>query len=161
MAKYRSIESYIDEFVRYPQNERMLAESNIGLGLTREFTRLRKLAGLSQTELATRVGRKQPYIAKLESGAYDRCSVPTLRTFARALGFDIDVESMFRKIDQSIFSGDVGVDASLDAELTRDDGESIDEFLNDLRTHFAQSMNAIPSVTVTVPCGDEPKVSAA
>ena len=41
--------------------------------------------GLSQSEFARRVGKPQPYIARLESGRAN-VQVGTLQTFAEALG---------------------------------------------------------------------------
>ncbi len=98
MAEHRSAQDELAEFLRDPENARRFAESEISLALTRLFTQLRKDAKLTQAQLAGRVGRHQAYVAKLEGGAYDRCSLPTLRTFARALGWDIDVRQMLRPI---------------------------------------------------------------
>lgn len=44
----------------------------------REVARLRRLRGLSQAELAQRIGTKQPAIARIEQG-----HVPSLRTLMR------------------------------------------------------------------------------
>jgi len=59
---------------------------------------LRENAGLTQTALAETLGFTQGYIAKLENGAYDRCGIGTLRTFALALGYDIDLENLFKPV---------------------------------------------------------------
>lgn len=98
---HRSAQSVIEELTRDPRDAQLFAESQIAVAVTRTFTALRKAAGLSQKELAARTGRKQPYIARLEAGAYDRCSLPMLRTFARALGYDLDIAAMIRPLPNS------------------------------------------------------------
>ncbi len=52
---------------------------------------LRKARGLTQEELAVRIGTRQPIIARLEGGAH----IPTWRTLnrvAKALGATVNVE---------------------------------------------------------------------
>jgi len=51
--------------------------------------RLKK--GWTQAELARRAGMRQPNIARLEGGNYDRVSLPTLKKIARVLGTKIQV----------------------------------------------------------------------
>jgi ribosome-binding protein aMBF1 (putative translation factor) len=52
----------------------------------------RLAAGLSQTELAARLGTSQATIARLEAGTY-RPRVETLRKLAAALGVTFEVDS--------------------------------------------------------------------
>ena len=55
-----------------------------------QVRRLRKEKGLTQEELASRIGTRQPIVARLEAGAH----VPTWRTLdrvAKALGARVDV----------------------------------------------------------------------
>ncbi len=90
-----SAEEFSAQFRRDPENERLYRESEIRLDLAERMTRMRREAQLSQQQLADRVGRKQSFVARLERGAYDRCGLSTLRTFARAMGFDLDASQMF------------------------------------------------------------------
>jgi transcriptional regulator with XRE-family HTH domain len=92
-------------FRRDADNERLYRESEARLDLAERMTAMRHAAGLSQQQLADRVGRKQPFIARLEKGAYDRCGLSTLRTFARAMGFDINSSTMFVQEAVAHFSG--------------------------------------------------------
>jgi DNA-binding XRE family transcriptional regulator len=55
-----------------------------------QVARLRILRGLSQAELAQRVGTKQPSIARLESGR-DEPTLSLLRRVAEALGARLEV----------------------------------------------------------------------
>lgn len=101
----RTAEEVSAAFRQHPDNERLYRESQVRRTLSEFMRKMREASGISQIELAKRVGCKQPFIAKLESGAYERCGIATLRTFARAMKYDIDVPSMFRPIQQAAFSG--------------------------------------------------------
>lgn len=58
--------------------------------LAREFLRLRKRQGLSQSEVARRAGLKQPAIARLESGAI-KPTLETIQRVAHALGREVEI----------------------------------------------------------------------
>jgi len=57
-----------------------------------QLTSLRKKAGLSQKELAKRIGTSQQQISRLESSSYEGHSLSMLRRVAKALGAAIRVE---------------------------------------------------------------------
>ncbi len=100
-----SAEEFSALFRSNAENERLYRESEVRLDLAERMTEMRHSAGLSQQQLADRVGRKQPFIARLERGAYDRCGLSTLRTFARAMGHDINAATMFTRGTATHFSG--------------------------------------------------------
>ncbi len=100
-----SAEEFSALFRRNAENERLYRESEIRLDLAERMTEMRRAAGLSQQELADRVGRKQSFVGRLEKGAYDRCALSTLRTFARAMGYDISATNMFVEGGSAHFTG--------------------------------------------------------
>jgi transcriptional regulator with XRE-family HTH domain len=53
---------------------------------------LREQAGLSQKELADRIGTTQQQISRLESASYDGHSLRMLRRVAEAMGARVKVE---------------------------------------------------------------------
>ncbi len=55
-----------------------------------EFALRRQALGLSQTEVAARMGTSQSAVARLEAGALD-VRLSTLARYAQALGDDVDV----------------------------------------------------------------------
>lgn len=67
--------------------EERLAEMRIEQGLVA----LREKKGLSQKELAARIGASQPYVAKLESGRVQNLGLKTLVKYATALGSQVTV----------------------------------------------------------------------
>lgn len=57
-----------------------------------EFLKARSAAGMSQAEIAERMGTSQSAVARLESGPGRHSpSLATLRKYARALGYRIDL----------------------------------------------------------------------
>ena len=57
--------------------------------LARELIMARAKAGLSQEELAKRMGTSQPTVARLESG--HKPSLKTLERYASAVGMKVDI----------------------------------------------------------------------
>jgi len=57
-----------------------------------EFLKARSVAGLTQAEIARRIGTTQSAIARLESGRGKHSpSLATLRKYARAVGYRLEV----------------------------------------------------------------------
>ena len=81
-------------------------------GLDEEFEILesiikaREQAGLTQEELAKRIGTKQPALSRLERGGFNRATVETLRKIADALDARLVVKIEPKKSRQHL--GDVG-----------------------------------------------------
>ena len=67
--------------------EERLAEMRVEQALVA----LREKKGLSQKELAVRIGTTQPYVAKLESGKVQNLGLKTLVKYATALGSQLTV----------------------------------------------------------------------
>jgi len=53
--------------------------------LLRSLLKMRKIRHISQEELASKIGTKQPNIARLEKEGYSRASIPLLKKIADAL----------------------------------------------------------------------------
>lgn len=95
---------YLTKFRSDSDKDRLFRESEARFGLAHRMKDLRKSRGMSQEELARRVGCKQPFIAKLEAGAYDRIGLSSIRTYARAMGFDIALDALFQDIQQPSYT---------------------------------------------------------
>ena len=60
--------------------------------LLRQILAARASAGLTQAQVAERIGTTQSAVARLESGAHRHSpSISTLQRYARALGYRLDV----------------------------------------------------------------------
>ena len=71
--------------------KRMVAEETVNAKVAQEIYDLRTRAGLTQEELAERVGTTQPVIARLEDADYQGHSLRMLIRIASALDTEVDV----------------------------------------------------------------------
>ena len=68
-----------------------------------EFLKARAAAGMSQAEIADRMGTTQSAVARLESGRGKHSpSLGTLRKYARALGYRVDLRLVKEKGKASV-----------------------------------------------------------
>ena len=74
-----------------PELKRMVAEETVNAKVAQEIYGLRTRAGLTQEELAKRVGTTQPVIARLEDADYQGHSLRMLIRIASVLGKEVDV----------------------------------------------------------------------
>ncbi len=74
-----------------PELKRMVAEEMVNARVAQAIYDLRIDAGLTQRELARRVGTTQPVIARLEDADYQGHSLRMLIRIASALGRELDV----------------------------------------------------------------------
>ncbi len=78
--------SWVDrELSADPQLARAVEDAVTEMKLEQQIVALRERQGLSQRQLAERLGTSQPYVAKLESGRLKNLGVRTLVKCARAL----------------------------------------------------------------------------
>ena len=79
------------EYYNSPEREAETAEMVERMRIVEELYRLRKDAGLTQTELARRIGTRQTYIAALEKGRKN-LTFSTLYRYALACGKRLKLE---------------------------------------------------------------------
>jgi transcriptional regulator with XRE-family HTH domain len=89
----REVMVWIDEELAHDPSLRQEVEARLNeLRLEQQLAALREARGLSQTQVAERVGVSQPAIAKLESGKVKNLQVKTLVRLAAALGARVTIE---------------------------------------------------------------------
>lgn len=74
-----------------PELARAVEERMAEMRIEQELVALREKEGLSQRDLAVRIGASQPYIAKLESGRVQNLGLKTLAKYAAATGTRLTV----------------------------------------------------------------------
>ena len=74
-----------------PEMRELIVEEEGKLRMARALYELRKQAGLSQAELARRIGTTQSVISRLEDADYDSRSLPILQRIAAALDQRIEI----------------------------------------------------------------------
>jgi len=95
MRKARSVSEIIKRRIGDdPELRRMVAEETTNARVAQDIYDLRVRAGLTQDELAKRVGTTQPVIARLEDADYRGHSLRMLIRIADALGKEIDIRFM-------------------------------------------------------------------
>jgi len=76
----------------------MYEQEVLNADLARKIFRLRTKAGLSQRELAERVGTSASAICRLEDAEYDGHSLSVLRRIAQALDKRVDVRFLPKEL---------------------------------------------------------------
>ena len=98
MAKTRDANRIIDDVTGDDEElQQMIAEETVNAEVARLIYEARKMAGLTQAELAKLVGSKQPVIARLEDADYEGHSLTMLQRIAIAL--NQRVESNFVPVE--------------------------------------------------------------
>jgi len=80
-----NFDSYLDEQLRNPEFVDRFARAGEAWDIALQISAAREQAGLSQRELAVRVGTTQQQISRLESPNYEGHSLSMLRRVAQAL----------------------------------------------------------------------------
>lgn len=106
MSKKKINEEYVlpiggswDEFEKEYFTEQEIAESEARVRVICEIIEARKEQGMTQKELETRSGVKQPVIARMENGKTDPQLSTVLRVLA-ALGKTIEIVSMDNRMEK-------------------------------------------------------------
>ncbi|MBI3920353.1 MAG: helix-turn-helix transcriptional regulator [Armatimonadetes bacterium] len=89
--KKTNFESYLAEQMKDPEFAARFERANEDWDIALQLTTLRQQAGLSQKELARRVGTSQQQISRLESANYEGHSLSTLRRIAQVLDAKVRV----------------------------------------------------------------------
>ncbi len=93
----RDYEQWSKKFETNPRLKRIYDEESAKMDLWLQLVEARQQAGLTQEELAGRIGVSQSQVAKLERAGYDRYTLETLRRYIQALGDDFMLEIAVRR----------------------------------------------------------------
>ena len=89
--KKTEVEEWLDGVLADPVLASAVEERIAEMKIEQELVALREREGLSQRDLAMRLGTTQPYIAKLESGRVRNVGLKTLARYAAATGSTLTV----------------------------------------------------------------------
>ena len=89
--KKTEVEEWLDGVLADPVLASAVEERIAEMKIEQELVALREREGLSQRDLAMRLGTTQPYIAKLESGRVRNVGLKTLAKYAAATGTTLTV----------------------------------------------------------------------
>jgi transcriptional regulator with XRE-family HTH domain len=97
MKRRTNFDQYLEEQLRDPEFTERFKKAGEAWDVALKLASLRKASGLSQKELAKRVGTSQQQISRLESPSYEGHSLSMLRRVADVLGANIHVEIQPKK----------------------------------------------------------------
>src|SRR5712692_3112209 len=87
----RAYEEWRDQILADPERRRRYEEEATKLDLWLQLVEARQAAGLTQVELAKRLGVSQAQVARIEKSGYDSYTLNTLRRYVQALGKRLEV----------------------------------------------------------------------
>ena len=86
-----------DEFLADPERRAIYEEEAAKSELWLQLVQARLAAGLTQKQVAERLGVSQAQVARIEKEDYDAYTLTTLRRYIAALGEDFELEISIRK----------------------------------------------------------------
>ena len=92
MKRKANFDIYLEEQLNDPDFAERFEKAGEAWEVALKLAVLRKEAGLSQKELALKVGTSQQQISRLESPSYEGHSLSMLRRIAEVLGANVHVE---------------------------------------------------------------------
>jgi transcriptional regulator with XRE-family HTH domain len=97
MRKQTNFDLYLEEQLKDPSFVERFEKAGQAWDVAIKLASLRRASGLSQKELAKRVGTSQQQISRLESPSYEGHSLSMLRRVVDVLGASIHVEIQPKK----------------------------------------------------------------
>jgi transcriptional regulator with XRE-family HTH domain len=97
MGQRTNFDLYLEKRLKDPDFREKFRKSGEAWEVAIQLSSLRKKSGLSQKELAKRVGTSQQQISRLESPSYEGHSLSMLRRVANVLGAAVHVEIKGKK----------------------------------------------------------------
>jgi ribosome-binding protein aMBF1 (putative translation factor) len=88
----RTFKSRLREELKDPEFKRHYDDKRQALKLAIKIAALREQKGLSQQELAKRMGTSQQAISRIESGEYKGFTLKTLEKIAEATGMKVKID---------------------------------------------------------------------
>ena len=81
----RTVEERLGEQMKDPEFQKARHALDEEFEVLESIIKAREKAGLTQEQLAKRIGTKQPALSRLERGGFNRATIETLRKIAEAL----------------------------------------------------------------------------
>ncbi len=88
----KTLEEHIAENMKDPAFKEAWHDLDPEFELLESFIKAREKAGITQAELARKIGTKQPALSRLERGAFKKTTVETLQKIADALDMKLVIK---------------------------------------------------------------------
>lgn len=96
-TKGTGLNDYIAEKMKDLKFEKAWHDLDTEFELFESMIKAREKSGISQAELARRIGTKQPALSRLERGGFNKATVETLGKIADALNFKLVIKLQPKK----------------------------------------------------------------
>src|SRR5437660_2653314 len=97
----RAYERWREELLSDPENRRVYEEEAAKSELWLQLVEARQAAGLTQAEVAKRLGVSQAQVSRIEKQGYDAYTLNTLRRYIAALGEGFSLEVNVKRPSQA------------------------------------------------------------
>ncbi len=88
----RNLQHFIDQKMQNPKFKKCWTKLDSEFELLEEIIKARETTGLTQTELAEKIGTKQPALSRLEKGGIKKATIETLNKIADALDMELIIK---------------------------------------------------------------------
>jgi len=88
----RTLKEYIAEQMKSPEFKKAWENLDPEFQVLKAMIKAREKTGISQAELARRVGTKQSVISRLEHGAFSKATLETIKKMADALDMRLEIK---------------------------------------------------------------------
>src|SRR3989304_923749 len=95
--KGRTLKEYIAEQMKNPQFKKAWEDLDPEFQVLKAMIKAREKTGISQAELARRVGTKQSVISRLERGAFSKATLETIKKMADALDMRLEIKLLLKR----------------------------------------------------------------
>ena len=89
--KGRTLKDYIADQMKNPEFKRAWDDLDPEFQVLKAMIKAREKSGISQAELARRLGTKQSVVSRLERGAFSKASLETIKKVADALDMRLEL----------------------------------------------------------------------
>jgi len=90
--KGRTLKEHINEKMKDPHFRKAWHDLDAEFDLLETIIKARGESGITQEELAQRIGTKQPALSRLERGGFQKANLETLRKIADALNYTLTIK---------------------------------------------------------------------
>ena len=100
----KAYQSWRERFLAFPENQELYEHEAAKKELWLQLVEARQAAGITQAELAKRLGVSQAQVARIEKRGYDAYTLNTLRRYVEALGagFHLTVAIDYPRREESL-----------------------------------------------------------
>ncbi len=93
----RTLKDYIADQMKSPEFKKAWDDLDPEFHVLKAMIKAREKSGISQAELARRLGTKQSVVSRLERGAFSKASLETIKKVADALDMRLELRLHHKK----------------------------------------------------------------